>query len=58
MVGTQQDLSVVDALVESGLCNSRGEAKKLIEQGAVLLDGEVVGDPSKLVETEHVLLQK
>lgn len=58
VVGTQQDLSVVDALVESGLCNSRGEAKKLIEQGAVLLDGEVVGDPSKLVETEHVLLQK
>lgn len=36
--------SLIEALVESGLAASNGEAKRLIESGAVSINGEKVGD--------------
>jgi tyrosyl-tRNA synthetase len=33
-------------LVQLGLASSNGEARRLVEQGAVRIDGEVVSDPS------------
>jgi len=43
------DVSVPDLIVESGIVNSRGEAKRLIGQGAVEIDGERVTGNSATV---------
>jgi tyrosyl-tRNA synthetase len=44
--------------VESGLCESRGDAKKMIEQWAVSLDEQVVKDASLIIPNGSLLLQK
>ncbi len=36
--------TVLEALVETGLCKSNGEARRLVEQGGVAVDGEKVTD--------------
>ena len=36
--------TLVQALVESGLCKSNGEARRLIEQGGVSVNGERAAD--------------
>ena len=38
------DISLIDVLVETNLCASRGEAKKLIQQGGVSVEEEKVSD--------------
>ena len=38
------DISLIDVLVETKLCASRGEAKKLIQQGGVAVEEEKVSD--------------
>jgi len=38
------DLSLIDILVETKLCSSRGEAKKLIQQGGVSIEEEKITD--------------
>ena len=37
-------ISLIDALVETKLCSSRGEAKKLIQQGGVSVEEEKISD--------------
>ena len=37
---------VIDVLVDLGLCSSRSEARRLVTQNGVRLDGEILGDPS------------
>ena len=39
-------LSILDALVACGLASSKGEARRLIQQGGISLDGEKVADPT------------
>jgi tyrosyl-tRNA synthetase len=40
-------ISVVDAIIEAGWAKSRGEAKRLIRQGAVAVqDGEMIVTPT------------
>ena len=38
------EISLIDVLVETKLCQSRGEAKKLIQQGGVSIEEEKVSD--------------
>ena len=38
------EISLIDVLVETNLCQSRGEAKKLIQQGGVALDEVKIND--------------
>ena len=38
------DISLIDVLVETNLCASRGEAKKLIQQGGISVEEEKVSD--------------
>jgi tyrosyl-tRNA synthetase len=52
------DVTIIDALVESGLCESRGDAKKMIEQWAVSLDEQVIKDVSLIIPNGSLLLQK
>lgn len=51
---------LVDLLVETKLANSKGEARRLIEQGGVKINREVVRDFNKEVEItqEGILVQK
>ncbi len=43
-------ISLADLLVESGISKSKGEAKRLVEQGGVEIDGTVGKDWGKLIE--------
>lgn len=52
------EVSIVDALVESGLCESRGDAKKMIEQWAISLDDQIIKDITYVVTESNLLLQK
>ncbi|NLI96926.1 MAG: tyrosine--tRNA ligase [Synergistaceae bacterium] len=45
-------LPLADLLVESGACASKGEARRLVQGGGVLLNGMKVLDPSALVSEE------
>ncbi|MFN3929733.1 MAG: S4 domain-containing protein, partial [Thermoflexus sp.] len=44
---------LVDLLVAAGLAPSRSEARRLIRQGGVRLDGEVVSDIERVVEIDR-----
>jgi len=44
--------SIVDLLAASGLASSKGEARRLIQQGGVRLDGEKVSSIDQVVTVE------
>ncbi len=44
-----EGLGILDLLVRIGLAKSKGEGRRLIDQGGVLLDGEKVEDPLQMV---------
>ena len=53
-----RDYKLVDLLVQTELASSKGEAKRLIEQGGVKLNGEKVSNQNVEIKTgEKVLLQ-
>ncbi len=43
-------MMLVDVLVDSGLCSSKGDARRMIEQGAVKLNGEVMKSTEAKIE--------
>ena len=52
-------LSIVDLLIATGLCASKSEARRLVEQGGVSVDNNKITDPSKLIEIdESVMIKK
>jgi hypothetical protein len=53
---TKDEYNIVDLLVETNLCSSRGEAKRLIEQGGVEADGERVGSIEQKVESKSGII--
>ena len=60
---TDDAISVIDAMLKAGVIKSRGEGRRLIEQGGVSLDDEKVTDfaaviPSSAFEKGHVILKK
>lgn len=54
------NMNIMELLVAVGLATSKGEARRLIEQGGVRVDGAVINDINKIVEiTENgVLVQR
>ena len=42
--------TIVDLLVLAKLCTSKSEARRLVEQGGVSVDGEKVSNPSQMIE--------
>jgi len=54
------NIKLVDLLVETKLAGSKGEARRLIEQGGIKVNNEVVQDMNKEIEItkEGVLLQR
>ncbi|MBQ9106992.1 MAG: tyrosine--tRNA ligase [Clostridia bacterium] len=60
---TDDKISVIDILVVSGLASSRGEARRLIEQGGISVDGEKVASVHSDVnkssfEKGHIIIKK
>ncbi len=55
-----RSLTIVDVLVEAGFAPSKGEAKRLIEQGGVKIGTDVVTDPMLFVSprTDEAVVQK
>ena len=51
--------TIVDLLVMTGLCTSKSEARRLVEQGGVSVDGEKVSAPNQVIEiNESVKIKK
>ncbi len=49
---SDEGLCIVDLLIRMDICKSRGEARRLIEQGGVSLDGEKVTDTYAMVSKD------
>jgi len=47
--------NIIDVLVEAKLAESRGDAKRLIEQGAIEIDGEQIKTFDKIIEKNSVI---
>ena len=55
---SKEAATLVQALVEAGLCKSNGEARRLVEQGGVSVNGEKASDPNAaLPEGEFTLFK-
>jgi tyrosyl-tRNA synthetase len=54
---SESPIWIVKLLVEAGACASNGDARRLVQQGAVSLDGTKISDPQAKIEItgEHVL---
>ncbi len=50
-------VNIVDLIFEAGLARSKSEARRLIQQGAVRLDGERVTDIEQVVEPREAVLK-
>ena len=53
-------MNIMELLVEVGLTASKGEARRLIEQGGIKIDGSAVNDINKIIEitANGVLVQR
>jgi tyrosyl-tRNA synthetase len=52
---TVKNLNIIEALVESGLASSKSEARRLLEQGGIKVDGQVVRDANYTLSVPSVL---
>ena len=50
--------TIVDVMVDTGLVSSKSEAKRLIKQNGVRLDGEVLDDPAMVPEVQEPVVLK
>ncbi|KKS32192.1 MAG: Tyrosine-tRNA ligase [Parcubacteria group bacterium GW2011_GWC2_42_12] len=57
---TVGSMNIMELLVEVGLTASKGEARRLIEQGGIKIDGSAVNDINKIIEitANGVLVQR
>ncbi len=54
-IHVSETIPVVDALIELGLCASKGEARRLIKQGGARVDGEQVTDEAAVLQSADQL---
>jgi tyrosyl-tRNA synthetase len=52
---TDGAIGIIDLLVAAGLAASKGEARRLIQQGGVTVDGEKVEGFDKLITKEELV---
>ena len=51
----QDGMGIFDAFRKSGLCKSNGEARRLMNQGGLYLNNEVVSDPDYRITAQDLL---
>ena len=49
---SENGIGILDALVAAGLAPSKGEARRLVQQGGISVDGEKVSDPTAMIPTD------
>ena len=54
----KSEINILDLLVETNLCPSKSEAKRMVLQGGVKINNEKVIDEYLIVKVEDVVLQK
>ena len=55
----QDKLGIIDLLVQAKLVTSKSDARRMIQQNAVKIDGEVVKDVEEVIEIKGgMVLQK
>lgn len=52
----EDGIGILDLLVAAGLVPSKGEGRRLVQQGGVALDGEKVSDPMAMISRERLEL--
>lgn len=50
----ENGIGILDLLVAAGLVPSKGEGRRLVQQGGVALDGEKVSDPMSMISRERL----
>ena len=50
----ENGIGILDLLVAAGLAPSKGEGRRLVQQGGVALDGEKVSDPMSMISRERL----
>ncbi|MCK5054451.1 MAG: hypothetical protein KAR65_09240, partial [Anaerolineales bacterium] len=50
------DRTIVDVMVDSELVSSRSEARRLIKQNGVRLDGDELGDPNLVLDLKQPVI--
>ena len=57
-VKLSQDTTIVELLSNEGLTKSKGEARRMIEQGAVRIEGEKIKDMGLVIKSGKELIIK
>lgn len=47
--------SIIDGIVEAGIAKSRGEARRLIEQGAVRINDKKISNPNEIIPSDSTI---
>ena len=60
---SEEGLNIIDAMIKAGLVSSRGEARRLIEQGGVSVDDVKITAPAHIIpladfEKGYVIIKK
>ena len=56
-VTVSDGVTLIDALVEAGVCHSKSEARKLIQQGSVSVNGEKTAAIDAILKKEEAIDQ-
>lgn len=54
----RKEINILDLLVEAKLAESKSEAKRLVEQGAVKIDGAVKNDRQEIIKIGKEIIVK
>ena len=50
-------ISLIDALVETGLCASKGAARKEVTAGGIYVNNERTNDPAASIRASHLIAE-
>ena len=53
-----EPVNLMELLVKAELCSSKGEARRLIEQGGISIDNEKKNDPNEVIAIEKEIIIK
>ena len=58
-VDENKQIGILNLLVKAGLCPSNGEARRLVQQNGIAVNGEKFTDPKGMVDlSEQVIIKK
>jgi len=57
-IDNTEEINILDLIVFVNFASSKGEAKRLVQQGGVSIDGEKIIDPQKIIQLKSDLILK